>query len=314
MNDDRLIIRPMTAGDLDSAKRIFRLAFGTFFRVPDPGNYRADVDLIATRWQSDPDTAFVAESAGRIIGSIIGIEWGSQFILGPLTVDPAFWGRGIAHQLVAHMMDLVVLRDARLAALFTMPQSATHLRLYESFGFAPMSLTPIMTKPMGKGASTNSGRRFSALAADERPAILAQCRAVSSAVYDGLDLGREIAAITAWGLGDTVLIEEEGKVSGFALCHLGAGTEAGEGNLFVKFASVRPEEAEMFERLLDAVEALAAERGVQRIIAGVNTARRDAYRRMLARGFRAGQIGLAMHRPDEPGTLRPDVYVIDDWR
>ena len=35
---------------------------------------------------------------------------------------------------------------------------------------------------------------------------------------------------------------------------------------------------------------------------------------LLARGFRAGQIGVAMQRPDEPGTLHPDAYVIDDWR
>jgi hypothetical protein len=99
-----------------------------------------------------------------------------------------------------------------------------------------------------------------------------------------------------------------------ALCHIGHGTEAGDGVLFVKFAAVQPGAATDFERLLDAVEALAAERGVQRIAAGVNSGRRDAHRRMLARGFRAGLVGVAMHRPDSPGTLRPDLYVIDDWR
>jgi hypothetical protein len=82
----------------------------------------------------------------------------------------------------------------------------------------------------------------------------------------------------------------------------------------VKFAAVHPGAASEFEGLLDAIEALAAERGVQRITAGVNTARRDAYRRMVARGFRAGLVGVAMQRPDSPGTLRPDLYIIDDWR
>jgi hypothetical protein len=53
---------------------------------------------------------------------------------------------------------------------------------------------------------------------------------------------------------------------------------------------------------------------VQRIAAGVNAGRRDAYRRMLGRGFRAELVGVAMHRPDGLGTLRPDVYIIDDWR
>jgi hypothetical protein len=49
-------------------------------------------------------------------------------------------------------------------------------------------------------------------------------------------------------------------------------------------------------------------------VAGVNTGRREAYHRMLARGFRADLVGVAMERPDEPGYNRPDVYVMDDWR
>ena len=84
----------------------------------------------------------------------------------------------------------------------------------------------------------------------------------------------------------------------------------------MKFGAARPGPgaAEAFERLLDACEALAAARGLSRLVAGVNTARRDAYRRMLARGFRADLVGVAMERPDEPGFNRPDVYVMDDWR
>jgi hypothetical protein len=110
------------------------------------------------------------------------------------------------------------------------------------------------------------------------------------------------------------LLEGSGGLAGLALCHIGVGTEAGDGVLFVKFAAVRPGAAAEFERLLDAVEALAGERRVQRIAAGVNAGRRDAYRRMLGRGFRAELVGVAMHRPDGLGTLRPDVYIIDDWR
>ncbi|WP_269321030.1 hypothetical protein [Fischerella sp. PCC 9605] len=32
------------------------------------------------------------------------------------------------------------------------------------------------------------------------------------------------------------------------------------------------------------------------------------------RGFRAEIIGVAMHRPNEAGYNRPDVFVLDDWR
>ena len=51
-----------------------------------------------------------------------------------------------------------------------------------------------------------------------------------------------------------------------------------------------------------------------RLVCGVNLARHEAYRRMLARGFRADLQGVAMERQNEPGYNRPDVYLIDDWR
>ena len=75
-----------------------------------------------------------------------------------------------------------------------------------------------------------------------------------------------------------------------------------------------PDAEARFTRLLTACEALAVERGVPRLVAGVNTARREAYRAMLACGFRTDVQGLAMDRPDEAGYNRPGVYIIDDWR
>lgn len=73
-----------------------------------------------------------------------------------------------------------------------------------------------------------------------------------------------------------------------------------------------------FERLLDACERLAAERGLGQLDAGVNLGRPDAYRRMIDRGFRTWSQGVTMHRPNEPGYSHPDAYVIDDliddWR
>ena len=311
---ERLTIRAMAAGDLAEAARICRLAFGTFLRAPDPTQFRLDMRTVETRFAADPGTALVAERDDRLLGSVLAMDWGSQFVVGPLTVDPAFWGQGVARRLTAAILEIAGQRKAALASLFTFPQSASHLRLYESFGFVPMLLTPVMDKAVGDAGSLARPRLFSELAPAARAATLEHAREISNAVFPGLDLRREIQSIEAQRLGETILLDTSGTLAGFALCHIGAGTEAGDGVLFVKFAAVRPGAAADFERLLDAIEALAAARGAQRIAAGVNTSRRDAYRRMLARGFRAGLVGVAMHRPDSPGTLRPDVYVIDDWR
>ena len=50
------------------------------------------------------------------------------------------------------------------------------------------------------------------------------------------------------------------------------------------------------------------------LVAGVNTARYNAYRKMLLRGFHPDMTGIAMQRNYEVGDNGPDVYAIDDWR
>ena len=69
-----------------------------------------------------------------------------------------------------------------------------------------------------------------------------------------------------------------------------------------------------FDALLDACGALAAAIGMPSLLAGVNLAREEAYRQMVARGFRAEIQTVAMHRPNEAGYSRPRLYVLDDWR
>jgi len=66
--------------------------------------------------------------------------------------------------------------------------------------------------------------------------------------------------------------------------------------------------------LLDACGDLAVAAGMPSVLAGVNLAREEAYRQMLARGFRTQIQGVTMHRPNAPGYSRPGLFVLDDWR
>src|SRR5205823_13385490 len=47
---------------------------------------------------------------------------------------------------------------------------------------------------------------------------------------------------------------------------------------------------------------------------GTSSARHEAYRIMVARGFRTFLQGVAMDKPNEEGFNRQGVYVVDDWR
>ena len=158
--------------------------------------------------------------------------------------------------------------------------------------------------------------RLSQLAELEREEMLAACRRLTGAIYEGLDVDLEIRAVCDQQLGEVVLLEEDGVLTGVAVCHQGPGTEAGSGACYVKFAATLPgpKAAQHFRRLLDACEALAADQGLLRLVAGVNTARQEAYRSMLDRGFRTNLQGVAMQRGGDAGYNRPDVFLIDDWR
>jgi hypothetical protein len=154
------------------------------------------------------------------------------------------------------------------------------------------------------------------LSAAERDAFPRHCAELTDRIFPGLDVQPEIRSIDHQRVGETILISDRHGLAGFAACHIGAGSEAGTGTLFVKFGAVRPgnEAPELFARLLDACECVAGESNCREIHAGVNTARHRAYRIMLDRGFRTILEGVAMLRPNEPGYNRPDCFVIDDLR
>jgi hypothetical protein len=173
-----------------------------------------------------------------------------------------------------------------------------------------------MAKPIEHTNNQSRWTKFSEVPGSERDAVLNACRTLTDAIYEGLDVEHEILSVAAQGLGDTILLWDDSRLTALAVCHVGPGTEAGSDVCYVKFGAVRPgPDAEQdFSRLIDACEEMASERQVSRLLAGVNTARHEAYRRMLARGFRTQIQGVVMSRPNETGYNRPGVYLIDDWR
>ncbi len=310
-----LEIRPLGERDLDRADHVFRLAFGTFLSLPDPLRFGGDTDTVRTRFRSPCVSALAADLDGELVGSNFATRWGSFGFFGPLTVRPDLWDRGIARRLLEHTMPIFDDWKSTHRGLFTFSHSPKHHALYQKFGFYPRFLTAVLRKPIS-GGETGTPRRFSALTQGERVRWLDRQREVADTLYPGLDLADEIRAVGASGLGDTVFVEDGDRLAGFAVCHVGAGTEAGSGTCYVKFGAVRTGASARrdFERLLDACAAFAAISGATRLVAGVNLAREEAYRALLERGFRADFVGVAMQSGNEPGFNRPDVFALDDWR
>lgn len=309
-------IRLLQAQELAEADYIFRLAFGTFIGLPEPTQFAGDATYIPHRWHNNSNTVFAAEFDQRLIGSNVVINWGSFGYFGPLSVHPDFWQQKVGQQLIEAAIACFHQWDTTLAGLYTFATSPKHHTLYQKFGFHLRFLTYIMGKSVQSSAPISEGIRYSKLSENERGEFLKASYQLTDSIYPGLDVTREIQTVQQQALGDTVLFWDDSGLAGFAVCHYGADTEAGSNTCFIKFGIVRSQRnaGELFEQLLDLCEQLTVTQGMSKLVGGVNTSRDEAYRRMLARGYRSEHIGVAMHRPNEPGYNRPDVFAIDDWR
>lgn len=156
---------------------------------------------------------------------------------------------------------------------------------------------------------------LSTLKKGPREEAIRACARLTNGIEKGLDLSDEIRAAVAQGVGEAVTIGSGSKLDGFAVCMTGPGSEGGVKSCYVKFGVVRGgvgAEAR-FDQLLNAIDGIAVSRGAN-VEAGVNLARRGAWTRMRAHGYRTMTQGVAMHRPAGNAFNRADVYAMDDWR
>ena len=310
-----VVIENLREEDLAAADHVFRLAFGTFIGLPDPLQFSAGADYINTRWKTDPAAFFAAKVNGQLVGTNFATNRGSVGFFGPLTIHPAFWDQGIGKRLMEPIVDCFTRWGTTHSGLFTFAQSQKHVGLYQRFGFWPRFLTAIMSVSVQQEKET-SATMFSELPSDERETAQKACDELTDGIYPGMSIASELSGVYDQNLGDTLLLWNGAKLAGVAVCHCGAGSEGGPETCLVKFGAVATDtnSAANFSQLLEACETLAKRRGLTKLIAGVNTARIEAYQLMLARGFKTEMQGVSMHQPNEPGYSRPGAFVIDDWR
>jgi len=311
-----VVVRPLTAADAPQAAGINRAAFSQFFGIPDVRNFRLGADMIEPRRRLWPEAGLALELDGELAGVALMMNWGSVCILGPITVAPRHWSKGLARVLMAELIALADRRGFAFTGLFTHPQSPKHIRLYESFGFRMQRIVAVMAKPASRVAETEHVTPLSALTPEQRALALGAIGDLTGTVHPGLDIGAECEDIVRFKLGETLLLGDASAPDGVAMCHCGPGSEASEGQMLVKFAAARGGAGapDRFRHLLGACEAYAARKGAAQIVAGTNTGRAEAYALMQQADYRTTMNGIAMTRPAVEGYNHPGVFAIDDWR
>ena len=306
-------LEPLTAADLPAATEVVRLAFATWMGAAEPGEFWNDRDYVRSRFVAPHTAWFKAVDGERLVGTVCVTRWGRHGILGPLAVHPDYWDAKVAKVLMEAAVAQLDAWQLDHAGLFTFPDSPRHLGLYQGFDFWPRTLTAVMGRALGEPVPTTA-LRFSQ--ATDPAALLAACAELGAANAPGLDVSAEVSAVRDQDLGDSLFLHgDDGRPAGFAVCHFGPRSEAGAGVCYVKCAAVRPGPGAetRFAQLIDACDGLARACGQQRLLAGVNTARRGAYQWLLAQGFRSEILGITLHR-GEGHYDRPDVWLLDDWR
>ncbi len=109
-----IVVAPEAPGDQPAVERLNERAFG-------PGRFARTAYRLREGSAQDPNLSFVARVSTLLVGAnqLTRITCGGApaLLLGPLTVDPAFRGRGVARLLVAASLDAARQAGHRLVIL-----------------------------------------------------------------------------------------------------------------------------------------------------------------------------------------------------
>lgn len=223
-----LNLRIATPDDAERCGAICYEAFRTVAEAhgfpPDFESVESAIKTLRLMLQSPGFYGVVAELDGEIVGSNFLDERASVAGLGPITVEPSGQNGGVGRALMLHMLERAEKNGLAGVRLF---QSAYHnrsLSLYAKLGFVVREPLAVMTG--GPVQAEFPGRTIRPVTEDDADADA--CNAVCNRVH-GIDRAGEVRDAIQWG--HPLLVEHEGRVTGYATTIGSAGHAVGESNL-----------------------------------------------------------------------------------
>jgi predicted N-acetyltransferase YhbS len=325
-------VRRVRKGDLSKVRDVLDQAFGDYFERQfgtRPRLVFGGAQYVHHRWLMEPWGCFVAEdNDGKIVGAAIAVVWGSLGLVGPVAVLTNYQNQDIGQQLLRATQEFFDENKVTLQGVVTYSTSPKHLSLYHKFGYRPKGLVAVMSRGPERGQIVAAApaarppkvplttRRFSSLEEAKKKLALQRLHRITNGIYRGLDIGKEVEIVDGLALGDTLLLEQGRDVIGFAIYHTPGVSEAPLGGLYVKYlaldrAHARPE---AFDHLVGALEELAGDSGMQRVILPVYCEYFGAYQRLVERGYGIDFTMVRMKRGRQDDYEHVADFVLDDWR
>lgn len=201
--------RPATPADAEACGRVI---YEAFCGIADAHRFPHDFPSVEhttrlARMMTGHPAVFgvVAEAGGRVVGCNFLDERDAIRGVGPMTIDPAFQGRGIGRQLMQAVVDRG--RDAAGVRLVQDAFNIVSMSLYASLGFdAREPLALMRGKPAGKPSREGEARRVS-------EADVAECAELCRRVH-GFDRANELRDSTHFF--GPMLLRRGGRVVAYA--------------------------------------------------------------------------------------------------
>jgi GNAT superfamily N-acetyltransferase len=216
---------------------------------------------------------------------------GREGWMGPLAVRPDRQGSGLGKEVVRAGIEWLHARDASTIGLETMPRTMDNIGFYSALGFLPAHLTITLT--LESSATERMPHLLGALPAPEKMDVIAQCRRLAEQVSPGADYSREIETTDRLEIGDTILLRQRERVTGFALCHTVPLVE-GRPREEMRVLKMVLERRESLEPMARVLCGYARRIGAQRVAFRMQGAYGDAYGMLIRMGARVRWTDLRM--------------------
>ncbi len=236
---------------------------------------------------------------------------GMEGWMGPLAVRPDAQGTGIGKTVVRAGVEWLTAHGARVIGLETMPRTMDNIGFYSMLDFVPGRLT--ITVTLDAVGQQRPARLLGRLSSPERDATMAAMRALTERVQPGYDFTREVELTESLSLGDTVLLDRGGELTGFALCHTAPLVE-GRTREETRVLKMVLEDDRDTEAMMALVTDFARRSGTRRASLRVQGEYLRMYRRLIAAGGRVRWTDLRMTVATHPeGVPRTGGVVLSNW-
>jgi GNAT superfamily N-acetyltransferase len=223
--------------------------------------------------------------------------------MGPLAVRTENQGSGAGKEVVEQGIAWLRQQGAQVIGLETMPRTMDNIGFYSTLGFAPGRLT--ITLSLDAASGDRAPELLGRLSARDRDDEMLALRELVQGIAPGYDFTREIELTDSLSLGDTLLLRENGKVVGFALCHTAPLVEGRAREELRVLKLVLADEGSI-ETMMRALCDLAKRTGTRRVAIRVQGEYEGVYRRLIAMGARVRWTDLRMsyegYRERTPAT------------